>query len=503
MNVRFPNRLLPRVGFFAVCLSALMLAPGLLKGQTWEYSPYTIHVWVVNSPATTSDDVLQQRLATALEQRAESAIGAPWALIVGSPPESLRSDVAWGMDQVTTEQIEQEAEKVLNQDKLMLLALETSHQDVRIRARELDCRVRRWGPVIERRIRNPQLLASEAFSALVDAFAPVTRIETGEAKRAVVRVRSGGLILEADSPAHVASGDVLLPIMRTNDRYGKPMPGRISVIPWTLLQVTGRGARNPSILDCNVHSGMRSPIRGRVSSRRERYALRVVPTLPDTQLVLESRTRRSDDPRVPLADLEVYSTIPSTEPANPRSSEQPREEQKRNPPELLGYTDWRGTIRIAPAEAPLRILYVKNGGQLLARLPMIPGVEPQQVAQVPDDNPRLQAEGYVKGLSGELMDLVAQRQILAARIRKRIEEGKLDEAENLMDDFRDLMTRNDMQRELDRQMRRQLESPYASVKARIDQLYSETRSMMGKYLDPNLANQLTQELRQAQQQAGG
>jgi hypothetical protein len=488
---------------FAGWLTVLALAPALARGQTWEYSPYEIHVWVAVSPANTADKAMRQRLAIALEQRADVAVGSPWTVVVSSPPESLWADVAFALDEVTTAQIEQAAEKSLNQDKLMLLAIEKSQLDTRIRARELDCRVRMWGPVIERRIRNSQLLETEAFAALFDAFSPVTRIETGEGKQATVRIRSGGLILNPGSPAAVAQGDVLIPITRTNDRYGKPMPGRISIIPWTLLQVAGRDERNPSILNCNVHSGMRSPIRGRVSSRRERYALGVQPTLPETELVLESRTRRRDEPGVPLADLEVYSTIPSVEPVEQRTAEQEQEEQRRNPPELLGYTDWLGRIRIEPAETPLRVLYIKNGGQLLARLPIVPGAEAVQVAQVPDDNPRLQAEGYIKGLSGEIMDLVAQRQILAARIRKRVSDGKLDEAEDLMDEFRELKTRNDMQRALDRQMQRQMESPYASVKARIDQLYGETRSMLGKYLDPNLGNQLLRELRAAQQQSGG
>ena len=147
-------------------------------------------------------------------------------------------------------------------------------------------------------------------------------------------------------------------------------------------------------------------------------------------------------------------------------------------------------------------MYVKNGGQLLARLPIVAGYHSRQLAEVPDDNPRLQAEGFIRGMNGQIMDLVAQRQILTARIRKRITENKLDEAQQLLEQLRTLKTRNDVQRELDMQARRQLASPYLSVQARIDKLYGDTRALLAKFLDADLPNQLMAEIRQAREGGG-
>ena len=41
------------------------------------------------------------------------------------------------------------------------------------------------------------------------------------------------------------------------------------------------------------------------------------------------------------------------------------------PTELLGVTDWRGSIEVPRGDVPVRTLYVKNGNQLLARLPLV------------------------------------------------------------------------------------------------------------------------------------
>jgi hypothetical protein len=133
----------------------------------------------------------------------------------------------------------------------------------------------------------------------------------------------------------------------------------------------------------------------------------------------------------------------------------------------------------------------------LARLPMVPGLETVQIASVPDDSPRLQAEGFVKGIQGQLMDLEAQRQILKARFLMRIEEGKIVEAQALLEEIKQLPNRDDLVRQLDIQQNQQVESPIKSVQARIDHLYGKLREALGKYLSPSLVNNLTKVLNDA------
>jgi hypothetical protein len=393
--------------------------------------------------------------------------------------------------------LETHAEKsLLENDKLFLVQLGTNPRETVIRVREVDCRTRHLGPVIERRLRQSDRLAAETFSALVQSFAPLVRIESGEEKTLVTRLRAGGLILDPESPAYVDTGDVLQPIVRRNDRLGKPT--RIDVVDWTFLEVTKRNETNPNLLECHVHSAMRSPIRGRGGSRREQYALGLRLTFPNTRIDVLAQVPSKETPYA-LPGLEVYAKRPSTAPP-PQTPEEKVAEAKANPAELLGYTDWRGSYTVQPGDQPLRIVYLKNGGQLLRRLPIVPGLQPTHRIEVPDDDPRLMAEGFIRGFHGEIMDLVAQRKILEVRIRKRIEESKVEEATQLIAELRSLPSRSDMARRLDQAQNRQIKSPNRFVQGHIDTMYGDTRTMLNQYLNPDLPNQLNAELNKV---AGG
>lgn len=119
------------------------------------------------------------------------------------------------------------------------------------------------------------------------------------------------------------------------------------------------------------------------------------------------------------------------------------------------------------------------------------------MAQVPDDNPRLQAEGFVKGLNSEVTDLVVQRQLIAVRMRKRISEYKLKDAEKLYEDFRGLKTLNDLQQMLNIQLQRMPKTSSPFVKQKIDKMYSEERELLNKHIDAELQVKLFAELTQA------
>ena len=57
-------------------------------------------------------------------------------------------------------------------------------------------------------------------------------------------------------------------------------------------------------------------------------------------------------------------------------------------------------------------------------------------------------------LQGRVTDLVARREILAARIRKRLTEGKFDDAELLLDEYRGLQSRDELIKDVDAQQGR-------------------------------------------------
>jgi hypothetical protein len=145
---------------------------------------------------------------------------------------------------------------------------------------------------------------------------------------------------------------------------------------------------------------------------------------------------------------------------------------------------------------------IRSGKQLLARLPIVPGAEEELIAHVIDDDPRLAAEGIVSALSSRALDLVARREILAARIRARLKDGKAEAAQVLLDEFRKLATRADLSRDFDRQ-RQQISSPDKVTQGRIERVFNEGQKLLLlKPLSDELLAQLTREVTAARASGG-
>lgn len=149
-------------------------------------------------------------------------------------------------------------------------------------------------------------------------------------------------------------------------------------------------------------------------------------------------------------------------------------------------------------KVPLYLYYIKNGDTLLARLPIINGYNPTETADLPDDRRRLQSEAFLKGIQGEVLDLVVRRRILSTRIKKKLEENKLDEAEKLLDELKRVKSYDKLAEQIEAIRRRATSTENGSVTApalkRIDKMISDTRLMMTKYLQDAVTRELEIEL---------
>lgn len=147
---------------------------------------------------------------------------------------------------------------------------------------------------------------------------------------------------------------------------------------------------------------------------------------------------------------------------------------------------------------PLYLYYIKNGDTLLARLPIINGYNITETADLPDDRRRLQSEAFLKGIQGEVLDLVVRRKILSTRIKKKIDEGKLEDAEKLLDELKRVKSYDKLAEQIEAIRRRATSTENGSVTApalkRIDKMISDTRLMMTKYLQDALTRELEIEL---------
>ena len=454
-----------------LAIAASLLAQSTLLAQAaWEYSPYQVRVWIAAPSHAQLPPALRDELAALVAARAEVVFGAVWSTRVESVPPALADGFVHDLE-VPLDRLKAVAPDLLDADKLLVLRVVRGHAGWQIAARELDCRTRQWSEVQVRSAGAADSLALAAWDAASAAFTPIVRIEAVDGTQIKARLRAGGLVVDPQSAALADPGMVLRPIVRRNDRTGQPAArGGIQPIAWTLLEVQ---TREEAVLQCQLHSGFRAAIPSRGGVRTERLALLVRPQFEFTTLALKSRTA---EPR-PLAGYDIFA-----------------KQQGGSETPLLGKTDWRGQIDLPQGDGSLQLFLVRNGRQLLARLPIVPGQERLLEASLMDDDGRLQAEGAVAALHTRALDLAARREIVATRFRARLKERKFDQAQALLDEFRQLESRSDLVRSLDEQ-RQQVQAFDRLTQQRIDKLFSEARQLLTvKALSDDLINILSAEL---------
>ncbi len=472
MSTVAPTRNLRAVAVFICALLMLWGATNTVAAQVrqaYEYDPYRVVIWVAiePSPLLPSDPTpITQRLAA----RADQVFGATWQVHGAAAPAELARQIASGADlaweQISAHQAAAEA------DKLMLVAVQpTVGGGFSTSVREFDCRARSASEAIVRDVAQPENAAGAVLSALVTAFAPVVRIEGIENNQLQTRLRAGGLLIAGEgSPAALEPGELLVPVVRRNDRAGEPRGGAgIQRVPHTYLEVA---SLNGFDVPCNLHSGLRGAIPPK-GNRVERFALRVRPQARGTRLVLRAR----DSQPAELVDYEVLTRLPGV----------------KTEPVPLGMTDLRGEVVVPLKDDPLTMVYVRHGEQMLARVPVVPGLLAEQTITLSSDDLRLLAESYFVAMQSTLMDLVARREVLAARIRLRIENDDLPGAQAMLTELRTMTSRADLLKQLETEQL-SYKGTDRTLQLKVDKMFGELRKLLGKHLDPKLVDDLAAEI---------
>jgi hypothetical protein len=448
---------------------------------TWEYDPYQVQLVIAHWSSGELSQASMEELSRDVRRRLENAAGATWVLDVQPAPRELNARIAIELKSVNFESLENCLNIAENGNKLILLGIQQKAAHYTVSCRELDLETRYWGPIGQRSVAQREFLADAAMHAVLEAFSPIVRVEQSRGREATVRIRAGGLIQREAEAGVVLVGDVFRPVIRRRNRRDEIMWDQLQVVDWTYLLVT---ETRDHLATCSVYSASRNPLAGRVSARVERLALKVRARPKPTTIRLLSRNADHD----PLQGYKVFAKDPVVESTN----EQP-------PAILLGKTDWRGAIEVPPASAPLRLLYVKNGAHLMARLPVVPGEAPELSARLSSDDRRLETEAFVRGMENLVMDLVGRRAILAERIRRRLHQGKQEEAEMLLRELKNFKTRDDLEHLLVERQQMGLGSQDEMEQLRIDQLLTGTRQLLSEHLSPDLIATLEREVAQAGQ----
>jgi hypothetical protein len=443
--------------------------------KAWEFSPYAVGVWVaVDDPALVSGWTADQ-LYRRVDELAAAHVGAAWSLSATAAPPSLTGELVTRLESIDANQILADEKLIAGLDKLMLVALARADDRWRIRVRELDLATRQLSPLLVRDTHSDESLPHELLRSIVSVFAPLAQIKHVDEKRVEARLRAAGLATDETSPVLVAAGAPLVPILRPEDRLGRARTEHVRPISWTVLEVKQRdGAK----LQCLLHSAQHKPLAGRASLRVKRYALAVRPSARPSQLTLQTP---GDAPRK-LVDYELVE-----------------EDEKTKAITSLGRTDEQGRVTIAPTATPLRLIYLRHGDQLLARLPMIPGWQEQPIAHVNSDDTRLAAATFVATLKQEIIDTVARRQILAARLLRQVDRGELADARKLLEEFQRLPGPHEFAARVEG-AKSQFPGSSPRAQERIDQLLAEAAEALRLYLDPKELDRLESQLAAARQE---
>ena len=459
-------------------LLSLLAAASLFSHSTeaverkyWELSPYTLRIELALSDQLTDSQMLGESLVDQLEERVFNTVHPLWSA------EFVLSDRARShelISQVSTPESQTPLEEAFV-DKQLFLTIQDSVQGLDLTCREWDRSTQRWGPLLQRTVRQELLLAEHCFQLLLDSAAPLAQIQPDPNDLTSVQLSFKGHALPRRTDESLLSSQLVMqPLIIRFDQGGAVVPGGVREVPWTY--VTTQQADDESWLG-QVHSGMKRPFGLRRRGRTQQLAVAVLNPQRKTRVRFHAR----HDVEQGLAGYEVFQRNRAGEKST-----------------LLGLTDSTGSIEVAPADVKVVTLFLRSDGQLLAKIPVTPGAKPLVEIPIADDTARLRAQAELTAFREQLIDVVARRNILVARVRNRIEAGEIDEARDFLTEFENLPGRDDFNKALQSAERKKSNtSQDPRVQSRIDKQFSETKKLLGRFLSVGLISDLRSEINAA------
>ncbi len=436
----------------------------------WELTPYRILCVLEIDALPGEQEELLEQISSELRARVRSSRAPRWELQVlpGSTAGHLSSSGSW----CSEEELEAPWKPF---DKVTFLRIARTTASYLIEARQLDIPTRRWTGRFS--VEQPQAsrLGDASFELLAKVFAPLARFRldrSGPSAKVTLSLRGSNLPADHAAATAVLPHDVFLPIIRRNDRDGRPRPAGIQAVPWTYFVVDSTKEEEDRGLVCTIASGLLRPLAARQRARVEQYALAVRPAFAQTVIRLQTDAQAAQ----PMPGCDIYER-----------------EIERKESVWLGSTDRNGEFNVAATGAPVRMLWIKSGHQLMARIPVVAGLERHVDVTLPQDDVRLRVEGQLSGIRDEITDLVARRNILITRARGAIAAGEKDAAREIVRQLAELPTRSQMDQILSRQ-ESMARSDIPAVQARIDRLFAETRGVLAKHLSLSDVSELEKEL---------
>ncbi|QDV51328.1 hypothetical protein [Gimesia fumaroli] len=429
----------------AVAQSEKKLAPKI-DSRHISLRPYRIRIEIAYAPGTRFSPENRLNLQVQLQQIIERSVGEKWTLSKAKQQQSDTpsavgiSENDWlplpssvGLSRLHSENILKRYSQQTF-DKLFLIAIEPYGIGYQVSGREFDVLSQQLCPLEKQNTYEKAFLADTVFKSIRDLFSSVITIENVNNDLVTVSEQGSQYLTPDPTVCTLEKGFYFQPFFRylNRDREVK----NIQFIPWTYLILEDI---NRKYATCSLASGLRGILSG--SRRRvETLAQHVKPEYPQTKLSLIPRGTSTQT----YAGMRVQTSLLNPQEVRQLQTEAKKQKEKNKDAKPItqdyildeSLTNRSGTVTLhTDPQHPLIWLYVRSGKALVANVPYIPGIAPEVSIQIPDDRIRLNVEGELAVLNGELIEAVASLSMEMSRIRKW---AKNDEWEKVDEGIRKL-----------------------------------------------------------------
>ena len=382
----------------------------------WEMLPYRIQLLTAVDADASLPARLAQELPADLAARVPAVVGGAWRLEAGVAPLELRHRILHSLGHVIADDLPTAAKKG---DKVILLGVAAHESGYVVRARELDLATGLWNTTVTRNVRQAAAVKQEALWCLLSAFAPQARIEKVEDKIVTLKLRAAALARRDANLPLLLSGTVFRPVLVKSDAHGAILAGPPEPIGWTYL-IPNESKITSSPFTARIETGLSATVLPEYHPTRLRLALGVSPSQDSTKVKLVA-----EGSAAPLEGYEV-------------AAQEPEVAGKAGAVLSLGRSGADGIVVVPPSLKAVRTLLIRHGEEVLARLPIVPGLAEEITISLADDQPRLVIESALSRIQDELVDLVARREVLASRIKAAAAAGNSAAADKLKEQLRKL-----------------------------------------------------------------
>ena len=237
--------------------SAMLLCISRLpaRGQeAWELSPYRVQLVVAADPITEFQTSRKDGLVRGIEQRVAVVVGGVCQLSAMAAGAPLRIAALNPGRQADLPDV---AALSRDQDKVILVGIQSEAEGYHIAVREYDCTTQRWLAAQSGQTRQASQLANVAADLVLARFSPVARVSFGLEGKVLLHERGTRLAPRDPSWQRIRRGDVFQPILRQT-RYDDPAKqAETRPIDWTFLVAEHLGRTK---VECELITGLRNPL---------------------------------------------------------------------------------------------------------------------------------------------------------------------------------------------------------------------------------------------------